>query len=123
MPAAAQARPRSAQTMNELFKELSTAIEFGGAQCGTCVRAVSNNTMELAREGGMVVNTSIRGMDVLNQQMSRLEEDSNKIGEIIEVIDDIAEQTNLLALNAAIEAARAGDQGRGFAVVADEVVS
>ena len=81
-----------------------------------------------AEQGGKVVEETIGGMrrisSVVTQsadQVKVLGSSSDKIGEIIEVIDDIADQTNLLALNAAIEAARAGDQGRGFAVVADEV--
>ncbi|HZX26224.1 MAG TPA: methyl-accepting chemotaxis protein, partial [Telluria sp.] len=69
---------------------------------------------ELAVRGGGVVAEVVQTMDSINQS-------SNKIVDIIGVIDGIAFQTNILALNAAVEAARAGEQGRGFAVVASEV--
>ncbi len=110
----------AAQTINELFKEL-TAATHAVAQIAEQASDISEDTMDIAEQGGKVVRSSVEGMNQVNVHVTKLEEDSNRIGEIIEVIDDIAEQTNLLALNAAIEAARAGDQGRGFAVVADEV--
>lgn len=57
----------------------------------------------------------------VNKVIAILEEKSNTIGHIVEVINSISDQTNLLALNAAIEAARAGEAGKGFSVVADEI--
>jgi methyl-accepting chemotaxis protein len=76
----------------------------------------ANDTAAVADRGGAVVSQAIGAM-------SRIEESSRKISDIISVIDEIARQTNLLALNAAVEAARAGEAGRGFAVVASEVRS
>ncbi|MDD5869162.1 MAG: methyl-accepting chemotaxis protein [Succinatimonas sp.] len=95
-----------------------------------CESAASNSTQsnETTRQGVEKVQRTIEG---IQNQVIKSKEDANnvqslvdqaqKIGTIVQTIDDIASQTNLLALNAAIEAARAGEAGKGFAVVADEV--
>ena len=112
---------RTEQTSSNLQQTAATMEEFtstiqqsaGSAQQASQLAAGASG---VARRGGEVVTEVVATMNDIHQS-------SQKIADIIGVIDGIAFQTNILALNAAVEAARAGEQGRGFAVVASEVRS
>jgi len=95
------------------MEELTSTVR-NNADNSQQANQLANNARRSAEQGGEVVSRAVQAMNAINAS-------SNKIAEIIGVIDEIAFQTNLLALNASVEAARAGEQGRGFAVVATEV--
>ena len=95
------------------MEELGSTVRQNADNARTA-NQLAQSASTLATQGGEVVSQVVTTMKDINDS-------SQKIAEIIGVIDGIAFQTNILALNAAVEAARAGEQGRGFAVVAGEV--
>ena len=95
------------------MEEMTASVQHN-AENASRASEVANDARDCATRGGEIVTRAVTAMEAINDS-------SNRISDIIAVIDEIAFQTNLLALNASVEAARAGEQGRGFAVVASEV--
>mgnify|MGYP002039199866 CR=1 FL=1 len=126
----ASASEQIAQGNNDLSsrtEEQASALEETAAsmeQLNATVRQNAENSRQANQLAQTATSIAVQGGEVVAdvvRTMRDINDSSNKISEIIGVIDSIAFQTNILALNAAVEAARAGDQGRGFAVVATEV--
>jgi len=104
--AAAEQATTNVQTVSAASEELYASISEISRQVGEAARISTEASQETLR---------------INDMMQTLATTAQRIGEVVNLVNDIASQTNLLALNATIEAARAGDAGKGFAVVAGEV--
>jgi methyl-accepting chemotaxis protein len=107
--------------------ELNASSRQSTEQADAAANA-AREALQLAENGDQAVQQTLRGMNdlkvkvgAISEQIMRLSEQTNQIGNISALVSDIANRTNMLALNAAVEAVRAGEHGKGFAVVAAEI--
>jgi len=110
------------EQMSASINEISHHTE-SAAQSAESADTIAQQGNRVANEAQSVIQSLLEKLEETANNVEQVQQRSQNIGKVIEVIHGIAEQTNLLALNAAIESARAGEQGRGFSVVADEVRS
>lgn len=129
LEATAQTMSASAEQTTHQASTVSGAAEAASANVQTVAAAAEqlsasvNEIGTQVAESSRISNEAVIQAESTNEYVRGLSTSAQKIGEVVQLINDIAEQTNLLALNATIEAARAGDAGKGFAVVASEVKS
>ncbi len=126
-----QSSAESLASTAEETSQQSTAVAAASEEATSNVQTVASATEELSasvqevgrqvRESNRIADEAVVEAEKTNAQVVGLAESAQKIGDVVNLINDIASQTNLLALNATIEAARAGEAGKGFAVVASEV--
>jgi len=115
----ASGQVKNAASASEETSSTVQAVAASAEEMAASVNEISRWVAEALKVSGQAVTQA----NHTNVIVSGLAKSADRIGEVIELINDIAEQMNLLALNATIEAARAGDAGKGFAVVASEMKS